>query len=194
MNVLMLSGGYDSMVLRAMLNNTGNNVSCFHAHFIYNNSITNKAEYTYCKKYITQEANIILNKTEDEYVLGRNTLLLYSYINNFYKGDNLIIYFGFIKNYPCFDDANHEWLNAINNLLNVEFKGKIQVYAPLLNFNKDEVYNIGEDLKVDFNSTFSCNFENEMGLPCGHCDNCKWRFSKKYPKYSRRGFYGKIKL
>ena len=103
-----------------------------------------------------------------------------------YRGvDEVEIYIGLIKNFPRYPDANQEWVDSINALLKVEFGGKYKVVAPFIDLTKDEVFKLGCSLGVKLEDTFSCNFANEDGEPCGECDNCLWRAKHKYPEYWR---------
>ena len=102
-------------------------------------------------------------------------------IAKLYVGEPLNIYLGIIKNFPRYPDCTHEWLEALNSFLSIEFPN-VKVLAPFIDLTKDDVFKIGCRLGVKLEDTFSCNF-SDNGEPCGVCENCKWRAAHMYPSY-----------
>lgn len=111
----------------------------------------------------------------------RNARFVLELINRVYPKD-ANIYIGLIANTE-FIDTTQKWVDAINAYLRVEFGDKYKVIAPFIDKDKDEVYRIGCSLNVNLEDTFSCNFANNVGEPCGQCTDCKWREEQKYKFY-----------
>ncbi len=184
MNTLLISGGYDSIVLKAFLEHQGIPLNLEH-FCITVNGISKKGE----NKFFKDGTPLTLAGSEDDYIACRNSLLLFHTLNKLltlYPKESHTIYFGFIKNFPYFADASPSWINEVNEFLKQEFSGKVKVEAPFIEMTKDEVYKLGCSLGVKLDNTFSCNFEDKKGNPCGKCDNCLWRAKHTYPIYERR--------
>lgn len=189
-DVILLSGGYDSSVLLEHLKqDLHKEPLVYHAYISYNHTHYNQMESALIKEvpdYFSMQS--ICKEEESEYIPCRNSILIFDCINSIIgKGvqEPLSLYVGFIKNFPCFPDANKEWLERLNFLLDLEFEGKVKVYAPFIDKTKDEVFRMGCRLGVKLEETFSCNFEKD-GKACGKCSNCTWRAKHKYPFYGGR--------
>lgn len=189
-HIVLLSGGYDSSVLLEHLKKDLNiHPLIFHENIKYPNGTSNQGE-TNC---LSNESNIFstmyFNKLgSSDYIPARNSILVLHCVNSICTKEieDVTIYIGLIKNFPRFPDGSSEWLESINNLLKIEFGGKIKVVAPFIDMTKDQVYKLGCKLGVKLQETFSCNFEDANGNPCGKCDNCLWRAKHSYPSYERR--------
>ena len=181
--VLLWSGGYDSSVLKAYLDNTYGDTLTYHAT-IYHNYGDNLVEELYVNPDYRGKLYLCRKDFDDDYMPGRNTALVMSCVNALIlRGvEKATLYMGFIKNFPRYPDTTIEWVNSMNNLLKQEFGDRFTVEAPFIDFTKDEVYKLGCSLLVKLDDTFSCNFAHE-GEPCGKCDNCLWRARHKYPSY-----------
>lgn len=190
--VLLWSGGYDSTVLKAYLGD----VETYFFDIIYYDSDAEDGEKIKANEYedlITKDMRdhwipITLDRVRgSDYMPCRNTIMVLNVLNNLMclGIDEAEIYIGLIKNFPRYPDATQDWVDKINALLSVEFGDKYKVVAPFIDLTKDEVYKLGCSLGVKLEDTFSCNFANEDGEPCGECDNCLWRAKHKYPEYWR---------
>ncbi|MCX8027759.1 MAG: 7-cyano-7-deazaguanine synthase QueC [Thermodesulfovibrionales bacterium] len=128
------------------------------------------------------------NKTGEipvTYVPARNTIFL-SFalawaevlsIEDIFIGANAIDYSG----YP---DCRPQYLEAFESMANlatkvaVEGKLRFRINAPLLKLKKSEIIKKGNELGVDFASTWSCyNPISKDGIiyACGVCDSCLFR-------------------
>lgn len=180
-NFLLWSHGYDSTVLKAWMEHKGLNPKTFFfimedtdSKLINVGEILENKEFDYFDK--------MRSKVEkDGFNPCRNARFVLELINRIYPKD-ANIYIGLIANTE-FIDTTQEWVDAINAYLKVEFGDKYKVVAPFINKDKDEVYKIGCSLGVDMDKTFSCNFANNAGEPCGQCTDCKWRAAQKYKFY-----------
>lgn len=72
-------------------------------------------------------------------------------------------------------DTTEEFLNALNNLIQLNRKNKIKVEAPFLYLSKTQEIQIGIKLNVDFKDTNSCYNPTEDGKACGKCPTCRER-------------------
>jgi 7-cyano-7-deazaguanine synthase len=115
------------------------------------------------------------------YVPGRNTIFLsiaLSYAeskgcSSIYIGANAIDYSG----YP---DCRPEYIEAFQNLVNLATKktvtgGNIQIYAPLINFTKIEIIELGIKNGLDIEKTLSCYDPIKENKPCNKCPSCRIR-------------------
>lgn len=185
MDVVLFSGGYDSTVLTEFLKSHNLDVKLYHTIIKdKRNNIINNAETT--QVLVQQDiypiefwGGIVVEKV-GEYVPCRNSLLVMECANTLahIEGEHTI-YLGLIKNAEPFPDCTVDWVETMNELLYVEFGGTIKVVAPFVELYKDFVYQIGNTLGVDINKTYSCNYENSKGEPCGVCGECEWRKGKE---------------
>lgn len=115
------------------------------------------------------------------YVPARNTIFLsfgLSYaeaINaqRVYLGVNALDYSG----YP---DCRPDYIQAMQQVFNLGTKqgreGKpIEIVAPLINLKKTEIIELGNQLGVPWEKTWSCYAGGE--LACGVCDSCQLRLA-----------------
>lgn len=72
-----------------------------------------------------------------------------------------------------FWDGAPEFLTAINNITDLNRRNKIKVEAPLINKSKKEIIEMGIELGVDFNRTWTCYEGLEQA--CGECTACSLR-------------------
>jgi len=115
------------------------------------------------------------------YVPARNTIFL-SYalgwaevlgINDIFIGVNAVDYSG----YP---DCRPEYIQAFERMANLATKSgvegaKLTIHTPLIDLNKADIIQLGNQLKVDYALTISCYQANENGEACGVCDSCRFR-------------------
>ena len=120
----------------------------------------------------------------------RNALLLLvglSHAESFYisKGERYNIYIGIRRETPvAMKDNTPEFLAEMNRLAEqATHHGGYEISAPLITYDKDKVVELGEELGVPWEYTYSCyaghSFTEAGGrkLPvhCGICSNCKRR-------------------
>lgn len=67
-------------------------------------------------------------------------------------------------------DCTPEFLARINNVLSLNRRNGVTVYAPFVDKKKEELVSLGLGLGVDFSRTWSCYRGGER--PCGTCPTC----------------------
>lgn len=186
-NIVCMSGGYDSTVLYDYLKKDEHlDLKVYHAFYTKVEGGTYNLNEFKClsQKFnndIDYLAHFNLHLLGEDYIPNRNTLFVMDIIAKLYVGEPLNIYLGIIKNFPRYPDCTHEWLDALNSFLSIEFPN-VKVLAPFIDLTKDDVFKLGCRLGVKLEDTFSCNF-SDNGEPCGVCENCKWRAAHMYPSY-----------
>ena len=85
-------------------------------------------------------------------------------------GPNAVDFSGYPDCTPAFFAAAAE---ALNRGTKQGVSGKIEVLAPLMTLSKAQIVQLGAQLGVPFELTWSCYAGGEK--PCGHCDSCKLR-------------------
>lgn len=189
-NYILYSGGYDSTVLLELLKKKELNPK---AVFVllqdYNHNFINEADAKFVRDKATKLDNFLLEyaktKLDDAFVPCRNMKFVLSLVNSIYP-EPANIYLGLIKTQETYSDTTKEWVKAVNNYLKAEFNDKYKVFTPFIDKTKDEVYRIGCSLGVKLENTFSCNFADKEGNPCGKCGDCEWRMKQKYPIYATK--------
>ena len=72
-------------------------------------------------------------------------------------------------------DCTKEFLENINNVIGLNRKNKIKIYAPYTNMSKKQIVQRGFDLSVPFEKTWTCYCGREKS--CGKCVTCSNRLS-----------------
>ncbi|MGZ7069090.1 MAG: 7-cyano-7-deazaguanine synthase, partial [Methanobacterium sp.] len=72
-----------------------------------------------------------------------------------------------------FPDNSKEFLNAFNEVLKMGTLKNVQIEAPLIDMNKNEIVELGIRINAPLNLSYSCYMgENEH---CGVCESCMRR-------------------
>lgn len=111
------------------------------------------------------------------YVPNRNMMLLSiacSYAEAVGASD---VYYGAVAvdNLSGYWDCTPEFLEGINNTLALNRMNRIQIQAPLLYKTKKDIIEMGIELGVDFERTWTCYEGKE--LSCGVCPSCAARLA-----------------
>ena len=70
-----------------------------------------------------------------------------------------------------FKDNSLEFIQAINDSLKNSANSEIEVTAPLINYDKNEIVKLGLNLKAPFNLIYSC-YNTQVKKHCGKCESC----------------------
>ena len=114
---------------------------------------------------------------EDVYLAGRNLVLLTKAGVVAAKAKAHRIALGPLAGNP-FPDARPAFFNAMSEALSLGLDHRIEIAAPFLEWDKEDVIKRGVELDVPFELTLSCmNPVVTSGLPqhCGLCSKCRER-------------------
>jgi len=67
-------------------------------------------------------------------------------------------------------DCTADFVNKLNDVLKLNRKRKIKIYAPFAGWSKRKIAVLGYSLRVDYSRTWSCY--RGRGEPCGICPSC----------------------
>lgn len=123
------------------------------------------------------------------YVPFRNSLFLVSALSIaesefIKKGTESYIFIGIkYEGQLRFKDTSKEFLIEINKLAEFSQKGRFKIMAPFINKDKEEIIELGKELGVSSEETYSCYLGggftkvNGKKIPvhCGKCAGCKAR-------------------
>lgn len=142
----------------------------------YKDVFRNFAEGTIEDKEYDQRKTV-----EDQHSVGyvpqRNLHLLASAAataeHNTDTGETIVLYIGVqqgdAEDYP---DCRPEFIELAKETVNHSTEQhEIEVKAPIIDKDKPEVLELGQELEVNWNLTFSC-YNDETGNPCGECPAC----------------------
>lgn len=110
------------------------------------------------------------------YVPFRNGLLLSiaaSYADSLFPDEDVFIYYGAHADDAAgeaYADCSPEFVNAMNNAINIGTYGRITVLSPFVHLHKSDIVKIGLQLKVPYDFTWSCYEGGEYA--CGKCATC----------------------
>ena len=111
------------------------------------------------------------------YVPFRN-LIFSSLALSFAESNNAdLIYLG-IQSNDCYGfwDCTKEFTDSLNNLTRLNRKTNIQLITPFVNFDKKDEIQIGKELNVPFEDTWTCYRGDEGNhKACGKCSSCAER-------------------
>ncbi|MEK6760746.1 MAG: 7-cyano-7-deazaguanine synthase [Nanoarchaeota archaeon] len=74
------------------------------------------------------------------------------------------------ESYP---DTTSEFVKEMNKLSKISCSTKINIFAPLIKKDKEDIILLGKNLGVDFRKTFTCYIEKKEH--CGTCLACRLR-------------------
>lgn len=72
-----------------------------------------------------------------------------------------------------FPDNSKEFLNAFNEVLKIGTLEGVQIEAPVIDLNKDEIVKLGAQINAPLSLSYSCYMGEEE--PCGICESCMRR-------------------
>ncbi|MBI1977743.1 MAG: 7-cyano-7-deazaguanine synthase QueC [Candidatus Omnitrophica bacterium] len=126
-----------------------------------------------------RSAHEIPNHIPATYVPARNTILLSLALSYAETKNAEAIYIGVnALDYSGYPDCRPEYMNVFERLAKLGTKcgieGKqIEIKTPLIQLKKSEIIQLGKELGVPFELTWSCYKGGEF--PCGVCDSCLLR-------------------
>ena len=202
--VVLLSGGLDSATVLAYARNLGFECYClsldYHQrHIAELQAAKNVANVMGATAHKTAQLDLSLfggsALTDDAiavpesatagipvtYVPARNTIMLSLALawaevleaQDIFIGVNALDYSG----YP---DCRSEYVKAFQSMANLATKSAVEgktitIHAPLIEFTKAQIVQLGTQLGVDYAMTVSCYQADNHGEACGLCDSCRLR-------------------
>ncbi|XHH09568.1 MAG: 7-cyano-7-deazaguanine synthase [Candidatus Bathyarchaeia archaeon] len=167
---VLASGGIDSTALIDFYLRKGLGVKGIHFQYGQENAKSELEAFEKIKSFYGIEGQVIkfdfqLNKKQYE-VIGRNALFVF--ITSFSTSAKRIA-IG-IQEGCCYYDCSRSFLRDSQKILDGYFSGSVQVEAPFIDLNKQEILSYCKDYKVPIELTYSCQKQNEK--PCGGCPTC----------------------
>lgn len=149
--------------------------------------ISTVMEYSNCSLLSQSSEDIVRKSYADQieengegrvstYVPFRNGLLLSiatAIADSLFPGEDVDIYYGAHADDAAgnaYADCSVEFVEAMNNAINIGTYRKINVVAPFVNMNKSQVVAEGLRLKVPYELTWSCYVGGDRA--CGTCGTC----------------------
>lgn len=187
--LVLLSGGLDSVVLANKLARDGYEVCGILFNYgqeFYNKEVDCAVKCVNDLRDKGYEASLyiqglsMLEANKDGYNPSRNLIFL-SYAVRYAEREGIsIISAGFIsaEEYDMeFSDANEQFVFNYFNLIYAMHK--MTFSAPLIKFNKGQVYQLAKELGIKLENTWSCNYpvwwDDDTLVPCGKCSDCLQR-------------------
>ena len=104
----------------------------------------------------------------DELIIGRNAFLLTTALLIFPIHVSIVamgVHAG-----TDYNDCNIEFINSMQQIFDTYTFGKIQIYAPFIEWSKADIWKYCKKNNIPTGDTYSC----ELGLiqPCGQCLSC----------------------
>ncbi|MDR2967082.1 MAG: 7-cyano-7-deazaguanine synthase QueC [Methanobacteriaceae archaeon] len=105
------------------------------------------------------------------WVPGRN-LVFTSIATSFAEAEGAeIIIVGWDKEEATnFPDNSKKFLNSFNETINIGSKDNVKIKAPLIEFNKKKIVELGKKLKAPMELSYSCY--QGGNIHCGRCESC----------------------
>jgi 7-cyano-7-deazaguanine synthase len=171
-NLVLLSGGIDSIVCSEMLKNKHKIVGI---GFDYNQP--HKIELEYAKEYCNQmsieysiKELLPIEKIDNIVFSGRNAILLANAFSLAYKNNIKYVTIGVNKDdSELFSDCRKSFIDAMATVAEAY---SIELLAPLIDKTKKEVIELSKKYDIDINSTWTCYFPTSSKERCGKCYSC----------------------
>lgn len=137
-------------------------------------ALTSSIEVPTLKADELDDIEICTDTARKVWIPGRNivfTAIATSYAES--KEAEIIISGWDLEEALTFPDNSKEFLNAFNQVLEIGTLRKVQIEAPLIDMNKNEIVELGVGINAPLDLSYSCYMgENEH---CGICESCMRR-------------------
>ena len=184
---VLFSGGIDSSVLLTFLKDQG--VECVPLFIDYGQT-TAKREYEAADKIskqigleieaisIPDISKITTNQltrpdaSQNPFYPNRNLLLLTIGSTYAYEKKHQGVAIGIIKAIGTtpFPDINQMFFDKFADIVAKSLNYDLAILTPFIDMSKEEVIEIGKNLNVSIELTYSCFVNNDH--PCGECESC----------------------
>ena len=170
--ILLISGGYDSLLISEMKENIIDD----YIYFNYENKFIEQetlvlAGWENHSRRVIKVLDLPTLKEHDGFFEGRNLEFMLA-VRKRYPAENIVVYFGnnADDNYP---DNSREYLYRLEKLLNDSFSPSvIRIITPLQDLTKPEIVRryMGTNLFKEGIIPYFCDSGEEF--PCGKCHSC----------------------
>ena len=137
----------------------------------FSGALTNKTAIPELREELLENFEITIETAKAVWVPARNLVFLAiaaSFCEN-YGYDYIIT--GFNKEEAVtFPDNSYNFITLFNNTLKYGASKKVEVRAPLIELNKDEIVKLGLEIDAPIEWSWSCYTALEK--PCGVCESC----------------------
>ena len=137
----------------------------------FSGALTNKTAIPELNKELLENFEITTETAKAVWVPARNLVFLAiaaSFCENY---DYDFIITGFNKEEAVtFPDNSYNFINLFNDTLKYGVANKVEVRAPLIALNKNEIVKLGLEINAPIEWSWSCYTAEEK--PCGVCESC----------------------
>lgn len=141
---------------------------------ISNSSLTSDNEIPTLTNEELDDLDKCENTANSVWVPGRN--IVFTSIATAYAesiGGDIIIVGWDKEEAATFPDNSKEFLESFNHMLNVGSPQNIEIKAPAIDLNKDEIVKLGDEINAPMELSYSCYSGDEKH--CGVCESCMRR-------------------
>lgn len=137
-------------------------------------ALTSEAEVPELKADELDNKEICDEAARKVWVPGRN-IVFTSIATSFAEAEDAqkIIVGWDLEEAVTFPDNSKEFLDAFNKVLEIGTLEGVQIEAPVINLNKDEIVKLGAKVNAPMNLSYSCYIGEEEH--CGVCESCMRR-------------------
>ncbi len=141
---------------------------------ISNSSLTNDEDIPEIDESDLDDYNIAIESAKSVWVPARNTVfcsIALAYAESI-NAEIIIVGWDYEESIT-FPDNSKEYLNAFNETIKYGSFEDIEIKAPLIDMDKTEIVQKGEEVNAPMNLSYSCY--NGKKEHCGRCESCKRR-------------------
>jgi len=137
-------------------------------------ALTSTAEIPKLKAEQLDDKEICDETARKVWVPGRNVVFTAIATSFAEAEDAEIIIVGWdLEEAVTFPDNSKEFLNAFNNVLEIGTFEYLEIKAPLIELNKNEIVKLGDKINAPMNLSYSCYLGEKEH--CGVCESCMRR-------------------
>ncbi|MDI6723059.1 MAG: 7-cyano-7-deazaguanine synthase QueC [Methanobacterium sp.] len=137
-------------------------------------ALTSAAEIPKLKAEQLDDKEICDETARKVWVPGRNVVFTAIATSFAEAEDAEIIIVGWdLEEAVTFPDNSKEFLNAFNNVLEIGTFEYLEIKAPLIELNKNEIVKLGDKINAPMNLSYSCYLGEKEH--CGVCESCMRR-------------------
>lgn len=170
--LILLSGGIDSLCCAHFMQNQGFRTEAVFIDYGQAAVVNEQTAVEKIAKYLKIPITILKFECPKNFAVGElkgRNLFLYS-SGYFGCSFNTGVISSGIHSGTKYYDCSAKFQRSFSNLLSEMTDGKVEAFAPFLNWSKVEVYKYALDNDLPLGLTHSC--ESDLMTPCGECLSC----------------------